>query len=155
MTRQIIRAKDGFTLTELVICMGIMLLVVYFSMSSHIGDQTGKQEAERLEIWLARITQQAIRMKRVFDIKVDSSKTKLTLEWRDNKKKENFEATPGCTFSYNRSQITYNPSNDGFTAGTNGHFTVNGNDQDKSVYYVILSTTGRIRLSDTPPDKDE
>ena len=145
----------GFTLTELIICMGIMLLVVYISMSSHIGDQTGRQEAQRLEIWLARITQQATRMRRGFEITVNSSKNKLTLEWLDNNKKEKFDATPGCTFSYNRNNATYNAATNGFTAGTNGHFTVKGNDKDKSVYYVILSTTGRIRLSEQEPSSDD
>ena len=132
----------GFTLTELVICIGIMLTVIYFSMDSHISDQTGKQEAEKLEIWLARITQQAIRTRRSFELTASGSEVKV--KWSNNAT-ERFDATPGCTFAYNNNKIIYSPTDNG-VGTTNGHFTVTG--QDKSKYYIIVSSTGRIRLSD-------
>ncbi|MBQ6773423.1 MAG: prepilin-type N-terminal cleavage/methylation domain-containing protein [Synergistaceae bacterium] len=149
MTLTRIKAK-GFTLTELIICMGIMLLVVYISMGSHIGDQTAKQEAEKLEIWLARITQQAIRTRRGFELTASGSDVKIT--WSDNLKTERFDATPGCTFAYSKNKIIYNPSDNG-VGTTNGHFTVTG--QDKSKYYIYVSTTGRIRLSDSGSEAED
>lgn len=152
----------GFTLTELIICMGIMLLVVYLSMNPNIDRQTGKQEAERLEIWLARIFQQAARTRAGFNILVYNNQA-IGVQWNHSKVKDRtrrstkfddeFKTTPGCTYSYNRDRISYNVSNNGVAPGTNGTFTVTG--QDGSVYYVIISKTGRVRLSDTRPGTDE
>ena len=103
MTKKIIRADRGFTLTELVICIGIMLTVVYFSMDSHISDITAKQEAEKLEVWLMRITQKAIRTRRGFEITASGSEVKV--KWDDTEIEEPFDSDPGFTFSYNKSKI--------------------------------------------------
>ena len=161
MTKRM-KAK-GFTLTEIVICMGIMLTVVYFSMDIHIGDQTAKHEAEKLEVWLTRIFQQAARTRSDFVIKVYQDKAigvqwnHISLKYKKDRTKrstmfdDEFPATQGCTYSYNRPQIKYNVSDNG-VAGTNGHFDVTG--QDGSKYYVVISNTGRVRLSETEPSDD-
>ena len=152
MTKKIIRADRGFSLTELIIVMGIMLLVVYMSMSSHIGDVTAKQEAEKLEVWLARITQQAIRMRRTFELTASGANLQVTWTDTQSNNTEKFDADAGFTFSYNKAKISYNTATNG-VGTTNGHFTITAKDNSK--YYLIVSTTGRIRLSETKPAQDE
>ena len=138
----------GFTLTEIVICMGIMLLVVYLSMDFHIGDQTAKQEAERLEIWLTRIFQQAIRMRRGFTMY--NQTTSIRVIWGNKNPDSIFKATSGCTFSDETGNGTFS-----FSSVTNGFGTTNATikvtGQDGSKYYIKFSKTGRIRLTE---DKD-
>ena len=140
----------GFTLTELIICMGIMLLVVYMSMSPHIGDVTAKQEAERLNVWLARIIQQAIRMKRSFKIStwdMPEGYTRVIVEWGDNAEKEKFNANPACKITMGRNEIKYHSVSNGFE-GSQCTITVMNKHKQGDKYYLIVSGTGRIRLSD-------
>lgn len=151
MTLTRIKAK-GFTLTELIICMGIMLLVVYISMGSHIGDQTAKQEAEKLEIWLARITQQAIRTRRGFELTASGSDVKIT--WSDNLKTERFDSSAGFKFGINGgiTKLSYSMADNGFNPPSTLIVT---NGRDNSKYYVIASSTGRIRLSESPVNTED
>ncbi|MBQ7732972.1 MAG: type II secretion system protein [Synergistaceae bacterium] len=140
----------GFTLTELIICMGIMLLVVYMSMSPHIGDVTAKQEAERLNVWLARIIQQAIRMKRGFTMYVMEPSIKIL--WWNGASSEwgsPFKATSGCKLVNTSSKGDFSFSVDKGFGSKNGTIEVTG--QDGSKHYLVLSKTGRIRLSDEKP----
>lgn len=158
MTKRM-KAK-GFTLTELIICMGIMLLVVYLSMNSHIGDVTAKQEAEKLAVWLERIFQKAARTRVGCAIKVYINKD-IGAQWDHIKKDrtrrstmfdDEFPKTQGFTFSYNRDRVKYRVPEDNVLPGTNGHFDVIA--PDGSIYYVVISKTGRVRLSETEPGDD-
>lgn len=151
-----INMHKGFSLIELLICMGIIFLVSYFSLTPEIGKQTAKQEAERIEIWLARITQKAIRMRRSFEMTVTSNNTRLKIYWVDNSESEYFKATTGCKIELPsaRSSVQYSSATNKFE-GSDCTMTVTGLDKDSSnenvKHYVIISQTGRIRLSDTKP----
>ena len=81
--------RRGFTLTELIV--GVVVMVVTLgvaTMSLTSTDQTPKREAERIAMYLTRLTQKSDRIKVSFDVELKDNK--LAVSWK--KHGENMEA---------------------------------------------------------------
>ena len=152
--------RNAFTMTELVVCLIIIAILAAFSLNPHITDQTAKKEAEKIALFMHKLARTAERTKQKFTININTTERELKATWANNTS-ETFKAAANFAISYNNgSSIIYNPSTGSVTHF--GTLTVTRNDEAKHknetdktpyIYYVVISSVGRIRTSDTAPNK--
>ena len=139
-----------------------MLLAAQVSLSTNLYTQTPKREAERLAKKLYSLMLEADKKQTPFEITIDSSHTKITVQWNTSKTSintledrykytEEFPASSGCTYHWwkTTSLLRYTPVKTNFSIA--GTIVVEGSGEP---YYVIAAVIGgRVRVSDTPPDE--
>lgn len=145
---EIFTGHNAFTLTEILIVCMIMSTLVFMSFGINIATQTGKLEAERLATKLYRAKQTADRISRNFTLQILDDGEKIRLISRNHT--DEIIANTGCRFEL-------------MGAGTNPEYvirhsrfvpggTIKVTGSDGSIYYVILSLEGRVRINDKPPE---
>lgn len=147
-------SRKGFTLIEIVVGILVMLLLLTVArLSITIEGQSAKREAERVEAYIYRLMQMADRRRQNFDL--DTFQDYIEIKWEGIVSIDtSFKASPGCSYSDNFVDITYNVMNRRFKKGDKdegGTITINGADNDKWFVILSLNTEGRVRISDTSP----
>ncbi|MBQ3347688.1 MAG: type II secretion system protein [Synergistaceae bacterium] len=138
--------RRGFTLAELIV--GVVVMIVTLgvaTMSLRSTDQTPKREAERIAMFLTRLTQKSDRIK--MDVTVKMENGKLVSLWNNNKGEE-IELSTECncvfrnmdnnTWTYER--VEY-PNGVKIDARSNLDKVVNGKLQ-VDYYYKNMSSEG-------------
>ncbi|MBQ7578736.1 MAG: type II secretion system protein [Synergistaceae bacterium] len=134
--------RKAFTMIELIIASAILAGVgVVAVLNLKLTNQTAQREAEKVVTWLNRQIQKSDRMKQTFSFiaKKSGGNYSIDLTWED-KTVEILNATPGC--KYESEEFIYSVNQ---TFNKTGSIKITGSDE--SIYYVVISSDGRARLS--------
>ncbi len=142
----------GFTLPEVIIAITIMgVMAAAVTMSSNVGKQTAKSEAEKITAEILRLMKTADKTHNEFEL-VTQDKSKILYVWNNGSTINPETLASSDKFTYelkiNGSKLNYSLQNNGFNK--NGHIIIR-NKADTSQFYCIYfyEQGGRIRTTPT------